>query len=140
MAADKNMEYVNWDTVQYSNANTAVTNIVLFVSLIFLILNYIGLWTVFKKAGVKGWKCLIPFYNSYLLFRISMGNGWLFLLSIVPVVNLVMAIVCMYNLAKAFHAGLGFTIGLIFFGPIFLIILGAGKYQYTGTGGNVHPI
>ena len=28
----------------------------------------IGTWFVFKKLGMPGWKCIIPFYNFYLLF------------------------------------------------------------------------
>ena len=31
-----------------------------------------ALWRIFTKAGEKGWKCLIPIYNLYILWRI----GW----------------------------------------------------------------
>ena len=34
------------------------------------ILSIIALWKIFVKAGEKGWKALIPFYNVYILFKI----------------------------------------------------------------------
>ena len=29
-----------------------------------------GLWKIFVKAGDKGWKGVIPFYNSYIVFKL----------------------------------------------------------------------
>lgn len=34
---------------------------------ILYILEVIGLWMLFEKCGVAGWKSLIPFYNTYCL-------------------------------------------------------------------------
>lgn len=28
-------------------------------------------WFIFKKAGQKGWKALIPFYSDYINYRIA---------------------------------------------------------------------
>ncbi|MEZ4508199.1 MAG: DUF5684 domain-containing protein [Eubacteriales bacterium] len=43
-----------------------------------------------------------------------MGNGWMFLLMLIPVVNIVIAIIAMVKLAKAFGKSGGFAVGLIF--------------------------
>ena len=92
-----------------------------------------SLWVVFTKAGVAGWKCLIPVYNSYLLYKIAWGNGWLFLLSLIPFVNFVVAIICMHKLSKAFGHGVGFTLGLLCLPYVFYPILAFGKSQYVGV-------
>lgn len=103
------------------------------VILIVSILVIVAQWKIFTKAGEHGWASIIPFYNNYVLFKIAMGNGWLFLLCLVPVVNFVILIVCMFKLAKAFGKGVGFGFGLWLLGPIFMMILGFGSAEYVGV-------
>ena len=50
------------------------------------ILMIIATWKLYEKAGEPGWASLIPFYRDYVLFKISWGNGWYFLLSTVPAI------------------------------------------------------
>lgn len=45
----------------------------------------------------------------------------------------VIEIMAKHNLSKAFGHGVGFTIGLYFFDPVFRMILGFGSSQYTGN-------
>ncbi|MCI9585568.1 MAG: signal peptidase I [Bacilli bacterium] len=103
------------------------------IGLVLGILTIVGMWKVFSKAGVPGWGAIIPFYNMYLLFKITMGNGWLFLLLLIPFVNFVMLIIVYVKLAAAFNKGAGYTLGLIFLSPIFIMMLGFGSAQYIGT-------
>ncbi len=103
------------------------------VILIVSILVIVAQWKIFTKAGEHGWASIIPFYNNYVLFKIAMGNGWLFLLCLVPVVNFVILIVCMFKLAKAFGKGVGFGFGLWLLTPIFMMILGFGSAEYVGV-------
>ncbi len=51
----------------------------------------------------KGWYAVIPFYNLYKLFQATMGNGWYFILALIPVVNIAMFIILNYHLCKAFN-------------------------------------
>ena len=37
------------------------------------------LWHILEKAGVPGWKGLIPYYNVYTLWQTFYGKGWLYL-------------------------------------------------------------
>ena len=90
-------------------------------------------WKLFVKAGIEGWKCLIPFYNTYLMFKIAFGNGWLFLLMFVPFANFIISILFMFKLAKAFGKGAGFGFGLLFLYPIFFPILALGDAEYVGA-------
>jgi hypothetical protein len=100
--------------------------------LIVLVFSIVCMWKIFTKAGEAGWKTLIPFYNYFIEFKIAWGNGWLFLLLLVPFVNIVIAIIYDVKLAKAFGKGGGFAVGLIFLPIIFLPILAFGSAQYIG--------
>ena len=104
------------------------------------ILSIIGMWKIFEKAGREGWKAIIPFYNLYVLFDIAWGNGWLFLLLLIPCVGLVISIIVDFKLAKAFGKGVGYAIGLIFLYPIFLLMLGFGNAAYIGPDGTASPL
>lgn len=101
------------------------------ICLVIAIINIIALWKVFDKAGIAGWKSLIPFYNVYCLCKITWGSGWLMFVYLVPLVNIVFGIMTQNRLAKSFGKGIGFTIGLIFLSPIFLMILGFGSAEYN---------
>ena len=41
-----------------------------FIGLVLLIMTCIGLWHMFEKAGEDGWRCLVPFYNVYIIGEI----------------------------------------------------------------------
>lgn len=109
-----------------------VTIIVYIFSLIVAIITLVGLWKMFTKAGKPGWACIIPFYSQYCQFEMAWGNGWLFLLTLIPCVNFVVMIMLYLKMAKAFGQGTGFGIGLIFLTPIFTMILGFGSAKYIG--------
>ena len=48
------------------------------LAIMLAVLQLIAAWKVFEKAGEKGWKSLIPFYNIYILFRILGIKEWYF--------------------------------------------------------------
>lgn len=123
------MNIINSSSVNYSMLMLMV-GLSSAISVILLVLQIIGLWNIFKKAGTSGWKALIPFYNMYTLCKIVWGNGWYFLLSFVPVGNIIFYIATLAKLAKCFRKGVGYTLGLIFLTPIFLLILGVKRDTY----------
>lgn len=107
------------------------------ILLVVAIVELVGMWKMFTKAGEAGWKCLIPIYNLVVLFKIAGISPWLvlcFLLSAIPFVGwLIMLGIQIYfviNLSKSFGMGGGFAAGLFFFQPIFMCILGFGKAEY----------
>ncbi len=87
-------------------------------------------WKVLAKAALPGWGVLIPVYNTYLLCKAARKPGWWFLLMLIPLVNIVVGILVMSGLSKAFGKGTGFTVGLVLLHPIFLMILGFGSARY----------
>ncbi len=102
------------------------------VSLALTILLIVAQWKIFVKAGKPGWGAIVPFYNLYCLFDMSFGNGWLFLLTFVPCVGVVMNIIMYVKLSQAFGMSGAFAVGLIFLPYIFMPILGFGGARYDG--------
>ena len=92
---------------------------------------YVACWKVFEKAGQKGWSSLIPFYNYYVLFKIAGYNGWLSLLLLVPVVNIVFYILVNIKLAHKFGKNNGFAVGMILLPFVFYMILALDKTKYS---------
>ena len=100
-------------------------------AVVVLVLLIIANWKIFTKAGEKGWKSIIPFYNLYIFTKIVDGNGWKFFLLLIPIVDIVYCIILDVRLAKAFGKGGGF----ILLPNIFTLILGFGSAQYLGPQG-----
>ena len=106
--------------------------ITLFISILIMAFFIIVYWIIFTKAGEEGWKSLIPIYNIYILYKITWGNGLIFLLLLVPFVNFIVGIITINKLSKCFGHGLGFTLGLLFLPIIFLPLLAFGDSRYEG--------
>ena len=55
------------------------------VSLLLIVLIAAACWSVFSKAGEKGWKILIPVYNRYVGYKISWSGTayWVRLLLVI---------------------------------------------------------
>ena len=156
-----NYDYVNYASSNYArgldtssaiasaNASDVVLatlagligSILLVVSVI-LIIQIIGMWKVFVKAGEKGWKAIIPFYNIAILYKISGMSPYLVFIYIalfIPIINffasIALAIITLYqkiNLMKAFKASTGLTVAMLMVSFITYSILGFGKSEYFG--------
>ncbi len=51
------------------------------------------MWKMFSKAGQPGWASIIPLYNVYIMCKIAGRPGWWLLLFLIPLVNLIIAII-----------------------------------------------
>ena len=120
------------EMMMYNAAVASFSAAYAIIMIAWIVVLLIGLWKMFTKAGKPGWAFIVPFYNMYCLFEMSFGNGWLFLLTFVPCVNVVIQIMLCFKLAKAFGKGVGFGFGLLFLTPIFYLILGFGDAEYIG--------
>jgi hypothetical protein len=105
--------------------------IVIYVAVV--ILEIAAMWKVFVKAGEPGWAAIIPIYNTYILLKIVGRPWWWLLLLLIPFVNIVMLIVVLNDLSKSFGKTVGFTVGLVLLGVIFIPILGFGPAEYRGA-------
>lgn len=115
-----------------SSFNDALFSLpVILISLAIGVLMLVAVWKVFAKAGEPGWASLIPFYNTYVEFRMAGYNPWLFLLLLVPVVNIVLALLVSYKIGETFGKGPVFNIvWMVLFPVVGWLILGFGDAQY----------
>jgi hypothetical protein len=97
------------------------------------VLMIVSAWKVFEKAGKPGWACLIPIYNLIVMLEIVDRPWWWLFLLLIPLVNLVFAVILCIDLAKAFDQGAAFGIGLLLLGFIFYPILAFGDASYVGA-------
>ncbi len=105
------------------------------VWLVVAVLMIVALWKIFTKAGKPGWYSLIPIWNTLVLLRIVGRPMWWFLLYFIPIVNVIILFIVLNDLSKSFGKGIGFTIGLIIFPYVFMLVLGLGSAPYVGPGG-----
>ena len=120
--------------VTYTTSGAGVGAILLWFVVIYAI-AVIPYWVVFTKAGQPGWPALIPIYSTYILLKVIGRPGWWLLLFLVPLLNIVIAIIVLNDLSKSFGHGVGFTLGLLFLSLIFLYILAFGSSTYRGPAG-----
>lgn len=123
------------------------------ITTIFLILEFVTGWLVFEKYGEKGWKALIPFYNTYIEY----GKVWYgyigiaflvldvianacekagksgFIVGIIGLALAVIKFIFSYKKSKAFGKGIGFALVLLIFPFIGNLILGFGDAKYQGN-------
>ena len=95
-----------------------------------IVLIVAGMWGIFLKAGKPGWAAIIPIYNWVVLLDVVGKPRWWVLPMLIPCVNLIMWIFVSVALAKVFRKGTGYLLGLIFFGPMFLPLVGFGDAKY----------
>lgn len=147
-------DYYDYGTAAGAAAGGIIGGLLVFLVVMCIIciavavLKIIGTWKILRKADQPGWGALIPFYNQYLLCKITGVNPWWILivvlspfLSIIPVIgSLVSMAASIYflillnvSLARSFGKEDGFAVGLILLAPIFYFILGIKEDKYQGA-------
>jgi hypothetical protein len=119
-----------------SGAAAAIGGVMLIIYLAIAILMIASMWKVFTKAGKPGWAAIIPIYNLVVLLEIVGKPVWWIILLLIPFVNFVILIILYHGLSQSFGQGVGFTIGIIFLGIIFIPMLAFGDYTYQGPSGS----
>lgn len=145
----------------FSNGSAYVFFIYFIMFLPVIVLETVAMWKIFSKAGERGWKVLVPVYNTYVLFKIAWKRSVFFLLiaisalaaalcmaiglfenadtqAVLAVAGVVLALAAFFvniglqlNLSRSFGHGVGFALGLIFVNTVFVLILGLGKARYV---------
>lgn len=124
-------------------------------SAILVVLRIIGMWNIFKKAGEKGWKAIIPFYNTYTLYKVSWSPMWFWITFLASLIGggllsfatvticvilgalieffvFVATLVMIYRLCLSFGWGVGKYILTLLFGSIMFMVMGFDKSVYSG--------
>lgn len=81
--------------------------------------SFAGLYKIFERAGEKGWKALIPFYNFYVWLMLLQRPKWWLVFFFIPGVNALMFAILMFQTAYAFGKRSFFHLMLASFGCFF---------------------
>ena len=118
-------------------------------------ISAIGYRKMFMKAGEAGWKAFIPYYKSFICFKLAWNINifWPFLVGmllmhflpdseglLVGLLNVAAVIVCFVlgikldiRVAKSFGKTKAWGVLLFFFPFVVSLILGYGKAEYLGN-------
>ena len=102
------------------------------ISLAIFVLLIVANWIIFTKAGKPGWAILVPIYNIIVMLQIVKKPLWWIILLIIPLVNIVIVIMIVYNLVKLFGQPGWHVILALVFGWIYFPYLAFSKVKYTG--------
>ena len=117
------------------------------------VLTLVARWRIFDKAGIAGWKSLIPIYSDYCTYKIAWRTSFFWAMLVLggvagfianrmgvytdageAVPALLTALNIMnVNLSKKFGHGVLYGLGLTFLTPVFTMILGLGSSEYQGN-------
>lgn len=143
------MDFTTVSTINDISGTSISTGVLLWI------IGIIAYWKLFTKAGEAGWKAIIPVYSEFKLYDLTWKGYMLWILValavvsallltltsnmflavigvILNIIGMIISIIAKVKLSKAYGHGVGFAIGLIFFFPIFILILGFGKSEYVG--------
>lgn len=109
---------------------SSILYVIAAIVIIIFILMIVVMWRIFVKAGVKGWKSLIPFYNYYCLSKITFNKGWLFILLLITPINFIFMLIIFYKLAKRFGKSTAFAVCSAFFPYITMQIIAFDNSKY----------
>ena len=127
-------DYSDYDVISALVGLTGLA-VIWVIALLLIALMIVAIWILFKKAGKPGWAAVVPFYDQYTLYEITWGNGWRFLMLLIPIYNIVLAILTYIRLAKAFGKDEGYAVGLVFLPQVFVPMLAFGSAAYHGVPG-----
>lgn len=100
-------------------------------AIIYVLGPFIGLWFVFKKAGVAPWKALVPVYNIVMWIKICGKNWKWYIYFLIPAINIFTFLLLVVETAKVFGR-YGFweqTLAVLF--PFaYMPYLGLSKLEY----------
>ena len=112
-----------FDNMYASESSTGLGLFFWIFYFVFIIFFIVVMWKIFVKAGKPGWGCIVPIYNIILQLEIAGRPIWWIFLMFIPFVNAVIAIIIIFDFAKAFGKGTGFGLGMLFLPFIFFPIL-----------------
>lgn len=119
----------------YNGLGAAVGFLIVFyiIMLAVCVIMIAANWKLFTKAGIEGWKAIIPFYNTYIMTELSGMNIVWFILTFVPCANFVASIMITLEFLKSYDVPSGMRVAAIFFPFIvYPMVAFSSKYQYIG--------
>ncbi len=72
-----------------------------------------GYFMMFRDMGRSGWLCLIPIYNTYVMFDEVYDWGWKCLLLLIPIFNIYVAIKLLVDWVRKYGLTTSFLLYII---------------------------
>jgi hypothetical protein len=104
-----------------------ITTIYVVFILGFYALNAWFLSLVFRKVGIRRWKAWVPVYNSWVFLELGGQQGWLAILALIPIANIVAFVfmcIAAYNVGLAFAKEGAWVVLYVFLPWLWLAIVG----------------
>jgi signal peptidase I len=99
--------------------------VVILIALVFVLLPAIGLYGMFRKAGVPAWKGLVPFYNTWVMLEIAERPKYWFFLQFIPVVGWFITLGICIEFVKTFGK-------FRFYQHVLTVVAGVFYFPYIG--------
>jgi hypothetical protein len=113
------------------NSGAGIGAIGVLLYLVIIVLMIASGWKIYAKAGKPGWAVIIPIYNIIVFLEIVKRPIWWIILLLIPIVNIVVYIIMLFDFLKAYgRPAWHFILFLI---PLVNIIY----YVYLGFSANV---
>lgn len=96
-----------------------------------LIIYVAAFWRLFSKLGLPGWMGIIPFVNTYMIYKTRGVRSpvlWL-ILSFIPCLNIIALWFMVSDLAEMYGKHIGWKLFLFFLTPLAALILAFGGSQ-----------
>jgi signal peptidase I len=72
------------------------------ILIVYFVLIHVGFYKFFEKAGIEGWKALIPVYSVYLALKIIKKPLWWMIVYYIPIINFIIGIGIIAEFLKCF--------------------------------------
>ena len=93
-------------------------------SFIFYALTVVGMFKVFEKMNIEGWKSIIPFYNDYLYAGKTWDQKYIIYLWCAFILSRIVALIA------GVGGFIGFLFGLVSFAFLVLFIVARARFCY----------
>ncbi len=105
-----------------------------YILLFYFIGSHFGLYLLFKKAGVPGWKALVPFYSTYVAIKMIHKPIWWMAIYYIPFLGFIVWVGIIVELLKQFKILSFWEHALaVVLTPFYLAYVGLSEqYQHAG--------
>lgn len=111
--------------------------IIVLVMIALLILMIDAMWRIFTKLGEKGWKSIVPVYNTWTFLKLGDKPGWWTILAFIPIINIVSSImvaIAAYNIGLKLRKPGWYVVLYLLVLPVWAIILAFDKNAVAQDG------
>lgn len=126
--------YDDYEIAYRTNINENLIPILILLGIlgVLIIIYFISMMRIYRKANRSGVSAIIPIYNLIVLLEIINESRWKIILFLIPVLNIIYFFVTTYKLARYFRKSKTYSLACSFFSLIMIPILSFSDSEYIG--------